>query len=131
MDNRHQWSKFFPKKVYRFPCLGEIIEKCFLEDFKTFLQIHDEVFTYVLKEGIHRVFTPKCSEKLEDLILSCEEHSGIMVFAHKKFDCTAEPSFETLRLQLDDEDPEKTFCKYCVKKYLRKSISYFYYLKFN
>ena len=63
--------------------------------------------------------------------MSCEKCASVMVYAQKKFDCTAFPDFETLRLQLDPEDPEKNFCKYCVKKYLRKSIKYFYYYKFN
>ena len=48
----------------------------------------------------------------------------------KKFDCTAQPSFETLRLQLNPEDFEKTFCKYCVKKYLRETFFYFKSLEF-
>ena len=131
MNNREKWSNFKPHFVYRCPCLGEVIEKTFLKDFKSFLQIHDEVFTFVLEHGIHRVFTTKCGENLKDCILCCEEHAGIMVFALKKFDCTAQPSFETLRLQINPEDPEKTFCKYCVKNYLRKTFSYFKCLEFN
>ena len=129
--NRQNWSSFYPRFVFRCPCLQEIVEKCFLKDLKSFLQIHDEVLTFVLEHGIHRVFTAKCGENLKDCILCCEEHAAIMVFGKKKIDCTAEPSFETLRLQMDPCDPEKTFCKYCVKKYLRESICYFYYLQFN
>ena len=109
----------------------KLSKKSFLKGFKSFLQVHDEVFTFVLEHGVHRVFTAKCGENLKDCIFSCEEHSAIMVYGLKKFDCTAQPSFETLRLQMDPEDPEKTFCKYCVKYYLRKTFCYFKGIKFN
>ena len=131
MERRSIWSNFFPRRVYRCACLGEILEKCFEKKKLSFLQIHDEVFTFVLEHGLYRVFTAKCGDNLKDLIMSCEKCSSVMVYAQKKFDCTASADFETLRLQLDPEDPEKNFCKYCVKKYLRKSIKYFYYYKFN
>ena len=131
MERRSIWSKFFPRKVYRCACLGEILEKCFLEEKISFLEIHDEIFTYVLEHGLHRVFTAKCGENLKDLIMSCEKCASVMVYAQKKFNCTTQETFETLRLQYDPTDPEEIFCKYCVKKYLRKSIKYFYYYKFN
>ena len=131
MSQRSSWSMFYPRRVYRCACLGEILEKCFLNDKKSFLEIHDEIFCFVLEHGIQRVFTAKCGENLKDLIMCCEGCASVMVYAKKKYDCTAEASFETLRLQLDPQDPEKIFCKYCVKKYLRKSIQYFYYYKFN
>lgn len=131
MDRRSIWSNFFPRRVYRCACLGEILEKCYLNDKLSFLEIHDEIFTYVLEHGLYRVFTTKCGEKLEDLILSCEKCASVMVYAQKKFDCTATADFETLTLKLDPEDQEKIFCKYCVKKYLRKSIKYFYYYSFK
>lgn len=110
--------------------MGEILEKCFLNDKLSFLQIHDEVFTYVLEHGLDRVFTAKCGENLKDLIMCCEKCAGVMVYAQKKFDCTATADFETLRLQLDQTDPEKIFCKYCVKKYLRETFFYFKSLEF-
>ena len=131
MNNREKWSTFKPCFVYRCPCLIKVIEKSFLKDCKSFLQIHDEVFTFVLEHGLHRVFTTKCGENLKDCIFCCEEHASIMVYGLKKFDCTAQPSFETLRLQMDSEDLEKTFCKYCVKYYLRKTFCYFKSIKFN
>ena len=130
MNNREKWSKFNPQFVYRCSCLGDIIQSCYEKDFKSFLQIHDEIFLYVLENGLMRVFTAKCGENLKDVIFCCEECAGIMVFAKKKFDCTAQPSFETLCLQLNPEDHEKTFCKYCVKKYLRETLFYFKSLEF-
>ena len=128
--NREKWSKFNPRFVYRCSCLGDIIEFCYEKNLKSFLQIHDELLTYVLENGLTRIFTAKCGEDLKDVIFSCENCSGIMVFVKKKFDCTARPSFETLRLQLDPEDNEKNFCKYCVKKYLRETFFYFKSLEF-
>ena len=128
--NREKWSKFIPHFVYRCSCLGDIIQSCYEKNFKSFLQIHDEVLIHVLENGLTRVFTGKCGENLKDIIFCCEECSGIMVFAKKKFDCTAQPSFETLRLQLDPEDHEKIFCKYCVKKYLKETFFYFKSLEF-
>ena len=130
MNNREKWSKFYPKFVYRCPCLGEIIQSCYEKDFKSFLQIHDEIFHFVLEKELRPVFTAKCGENLKDVIFCCENCAGIMVFAKKKFDCTAQPSFETLSLQLNPEDQEKTFCKYCVKKYLRETFFYFKSLEF-
>ena len=129
MNNREKWSKFYPKFVYRCPCLGEIIQSCYEKDFKSFLQIHDEMLINVLENGL-MVFTAKCGENLKDVIFCCEQCSGIMVFGKKKFDCTVQPGFETLRLQLNPEDPEKNFCKYCVEKYLRETFFYFKSLEF-
>ena len=126
--NREKLSKLNPHFVYRCSCLGDIIQSCYEKDFKSFLQIHDEILIFVLENAPMFVFTAKCGENLKDVIFCCEECAGIMVFAKKKFDCTAQPSFETL--QLDLEDREKTFCKYCVKKYLRETFFYFKSLEF-
>ena len=62
------------------------------------------------------VFTAKCGENLKDVIFCCEKCS--------------QPNFETLCLQLDPEDSEKTFCKNCVKKYLRETFFYFKSIEF-
>ena len=128
--NREKWSKFNPHFVYRCSCLGDIIQLCYEKNFKSFLQIHDEIFHYVLENELKPIFTAKCGENLKDVIFCCEHCAGIMVFAKKKFDCTARPSFETLRLQIDPEDLEKNYCKYCVKKYLRETFFYFKSIEF-
>ena len=131
MLNREKHANFFPEKVYRCPCLLQVIDQCFENDDNSFVEIHDEVVSFVLENGLPKVYAIKCGENLKDCIFCCEKHVSIMVFAKKKIDCTAEISFETLTINYDDDnDDEKTFCKQCVKKYLRDSVDYFFFKKF-
>ena len=133
--NREKHSNFFTLRVYRCPCLMSVIEDCFQNDLNSFVELHDEVWNFALDNSdIGKVFAVKCGEKLKDCIFSCEKHISIIIFGKKKFDCTENPSFDNLTLYYN-EDKEtcngKTFCKGCIRHYLRESICYFYFKEFN
>ena len=133
MLNRQKHGNFFPEKVYRCPCLMQVIDECFENEQNLFVEIHDEVVSFVLERGLPKVYALKCGEELKDCILSCEKHASIMVLEKKKIDCTADFSFESLTIYFNEDKNKvvgKTFCKGCVKKYLRDSISYFYFKEF-
>ena len=56
-----------------------------------------------------------------------------MIFGKKKFDCTEDQSFDNLTLYYNENKElcnGKTFCKGCIKHYLRDSICYFYFKEF-
>ena len=90
--NREKHSNFFPSKVYRCPCLMAIVNDCYENVLNSFVEIHDEVWNFVLNGGdIGKVFAVKCGENT----------------------CNGE-----------------TYCKGCIKHYLRKSFTYFYFKEF-
>lgn len=131
--NRQKHGLFFPEKVYRCPCLIDVIDECHLNDLNSFAELHDEVMTFVLERGIPKVYTIKCGENLKDCIFCCSTHLSIMVLGKKKYNCTAQISFENLTIYYNQDKQNcvgETFCKGCIKKYLRDSIGYFYFKEF-
>lgn len=131
--NRQKHGNFFPEKVYRCPCLIDIIDDCHLNELNSFLELHDEVFTHVLERGLKKVYALKCGEGLKNCIFCCSDHLSIMVLGKKKYNCNAEISFENLTIYYNENKQNcigETFCKGCIKKYLRESIGYFYFKEF-
>ena len=132
--NREKHSNFFPQKVYRCPCLLSIIEDCYENELNSFVELHDEVWNFALDNSdIGKVFAVKCGKKLKDCFFCCEKHLSIMIFAKKKFNCTEDQSFDNLTLYYNESKEVcigKTFCKGCIKHYLRDSICYFYFKEF-
>lgn len=132
--NRSKNSNFFPSKVYRCPCLMGIIDFCRENDINSFVEIHDEVWDFVLNDGeIDKVFSVKCGENLKDCIFVCKKHLSIIIFGKKRYNCTDEPSFDNITVYYNEDKKTcngKTFCKGCIKNFLRKSICYFYFEQF-
>ena len=132
--NREKHSNFFPLKVYRCPCLLSIVEDCYENELNSFVELHDEVWkSAVDNNDIGKVVAVKCGEKLKDCIFCCEKHLSIIIFGKKKFDCTDYQSFDNLTLYYNESEEVligKTFCKGCIKHYLRESICYFYFKEF-
>ena len=132
--NREKHANFFPRKVYRCPCLLSTIEDCYQNDLNSFIELHDEVWNFALDNNdIGKVFAVKCGEKSKDCIFCCEKHLSIIIFGKKKFDCTDDQSFDNLTLYYNESKEVligKTFCKGCIKHYLKESICYFYFKEF-
>ena len=84
MLNRQKHGNFFPEKVYRCPCLMQVIDDCFENEQDSFVEIHDEVVSFILKHGLPKVYSLKCGNKLKDCIFCCEKHAAIMVLEKKK-----------------------------------------------
>ena len=132
--NREKHSNFFPSRVYRCPCLLAIVEDCFENDLNSFIEIHDEIWNFELNNSdIGKVVAVKCGEQRKDCIFVCEKHLSIIIFAKKQFDCTDEPSFDNVTLFYNEDKNiwiGRTYCKGCIKHYLRESICYFYFKEF-
>ena len=131
--NREKHANFFPRKVYRCPCLLSVIDECYENDLNSFIEIHDEVVTFTLENGFGKIFSLKCGEDLKDCIFCCHKHLKVIILGKKNYDCTDEISFENLAIYFNENKKTlvgKTFCKGCIKNYLRKSIDYFYFREF-
>ena len=130
---RQKHGLFFPEKVYRCPCLIDVIDECQLNELDSLAEIHDEVASFVLERGIPKVYVVKCGDKMRDCIFCCSNHLSIMILGKKKYGCTAEISFENLTIYCNEDKQNcvgETYCKGCIKKYLRESIGYFFYKEF-
>ena len=132
--NREKYSNFFPTKVYRCPCLMEIVKDCYENDMNSFVEIHHEIWNFVLNNSeIGKVFAIKCGEEKKDCIFVCEKHLTIIIFAKKQFNCTDDPSFDNVTIFYNEDKSTckgETYCKGCIKHYLKDSIRYFYFKEF-
>ena len=122
---------FFPSKVYRCPCLSGVIDFCYENDLKSIIEIHDEISSFSINENLGIVFAVKCGTDLNDCIFACHEHVSMVIFGMKKFKCTDLPSSENITIFYNEDKTDKeTYCKGCIKIFLRKSICYFYFKEF-
>ena len=131
--NRQKHSNFFPEKVYRCPCLLAVIDDCKENDLYSFVEIHDEVLEHTLEKGIGKIFAMKCGVDLKDCIFCCHNCLSVIILGKKQYDCTDNISFDNLTIFFNESKTSivgKTFCKGCIKNYLRKNFDYFYFEEF-
>ena len=129
--NRSKCEYFFPSKVFRCACLGEIIENCSQNGLYSFTEIVDEISTYTfLDNDDSKVFALKCGNLKRDCIFVCEKHLGIVLFAKKTFSCTDVPQLTNTTITYNFGKKE-TYCIGCIKHYLQLMYNYFYYVNFD
>lgn len=131
--NRQKHSNFFPEKVYRCPCLLAIIDDCKENEQYSFVEIHDEVLQHTLEKGIGKIFAMKCGNFLKDCIFCCHNCLSVIILGKQKYYCTEDVSFDNLTIFYNKSKTEiegRTFCKGCIKYYLRKNFDYFYFEQF-
>ena len=129
--NREKYEYFFPSKVYRCVCVAGVIQKCFDEDSYSLAEIVDELNNHsFFDEEKKKVFSIKCGDQNKDCIFMCETHLSIVLFAKKQFACTDLPTLENTTITYSDGKKE-TFCKGCIKHYLKTMYHYFYFHDFN
>ena len=64
--NREKYHYFFPSKVYRCVCVGNIIQKCFDEGNYSLVEIVDEIDkNSFFDENKKKVFCIKCDVKIK------------------------------------------------------------------
>ena len=120
--NREKYEYFFPSKV----CVANVVQKCFDEGNHSLLEIVDEIDNYsFFDENKKKVFTIKCGEENKDCIFICEDHLAVVLFA-----CTDTPSSVNATISYCS-GKEETFCKGCIKHYLKTMHNYFYFVDFN
>ena len=129
--SREKYQYFFPSKVYRCVCVGNVIQKCFDEGNHSLVEIVDEIDKYsFFDENKKKVFCIKCGDENKDCIFICEDHLAIVLFAKKKFTCTETPSLVNTTISYCSGKKE-TFCKGCIKHYLKTMYNYFYFVNFD
>ena len=129
--NRAKYEYFFPSKVFRCACLGEIIENCCNNGYYSFTEIVDELSKHSFLDNTdNKVFSVKCGELNRDCIFVCEKHLGIVLFAKKTFSCTdvPQPTNTTITYNFGKKE---TYCVGCIKHYLQLMYDYFYYVNFD
>ena len=133
--NREKNASFFPSKVFRCPCLMQVIDYCFKNGIFSFTDIYDKVHNYVVADSdIEKVFSIKCGKQNKNCMFVCEKHVKIITCAKKKYNCTEKPRFNNTTVIYNStagKSHSETFCTGCIKRYLRLSTKYFYYKKFD
>ena len=129
--NRSKYEYFFPSKVYRCACLGQIIENCCDNGSYSFTEIVDELTHHTfLDNKDDKVFSVKCGELKKDCIFVCEKHLGIILFAKKRYSCT-DVSHSMNTTITYNFGKKETYCAGCIKHYLQLMYHYFYYVNFD
>ena len=104
--NREKNEYFFPSKVYRCTCLGEVID--------------------IYYQNV------KCGESKKDTIFTCENHLAIILLAKKKYTCTDKPTFTNTTVNYTSSNRKaETYCTGCIRHYLRLTYEYFYHKNFD
>ena len=132
--SRQNYEYFFPSKVYRCACLGEVIDNCFDNGCYSFTEIYDEVSSFSLSNNITKVFSIKCGDFKKDALFVCENHLGIVLFAKKKYSCTEQSTETNTTISYtngDCLDKKETYCTGCIRHYLRLTYYYFYHKNFD
>ena len=129
--NREKYHYFFPSKVYQCVCVSNVIQKCFHDGKHSLVEIVDEIDKYsFLDEKKKKVFCIKCGDENKDCIFICEDHLATALFAKKKITCTETPSLVNTTISYCYGKKE-TFCKGCIKHYLKTMYNYFYFVNFD
>ena len=87
--NRQKYEYFFPRKVYRCACLGEVVQK----------SLHNGDYSLV------------------DIV-------------DRQFVCTENENSQNATVKYADGKKE-TYCKGCIKHYLKLMFHYFYFVDFE
>ena len=129
--DRTKYEYFFPSKVYRCACLGQIIENCRDNGIFSFTDIIDEISTHkFIDDDKNKLFVVKCGEKLKDCIFTCERNLSIILFAKKNFSCTETPTETNITVTYLCGRQE-TYCVGCIRHYLKLMYGYFYFVNFD
>ena len=129
--NRAKYEYFFPSKVFRCACLGQIIDNCRDNGLYSFTEIVDKLNSNSFFDNDDsKIFSVKCGELNSAFIFVCEKHLGIVIFAKKTFLCTDNPQPVNTTISYNDGKKE-TYCIGCIKHYLKLMYNYFYHVNFD
>ena len=128
--NREKYEYFFPSKVYRCACLGGIIQNTYDHGHYSLPEIVDDITEHSFFDEKKKVFSVKCGAENKECIFVCETHLSIVLIAKKEFACTDVEGPENITVVYSDGKKE-TFCKSCIKHYLKIIYNYFVFVDFN
>ena len=92
MNSFEKYEDFFPKKVYRCPCVLPAVKHCFKNDEYSLCEIleSDKSFDYGERLPFSEIFCTKVGNEKEDCLIVCVEHLRIILISKGKFKCTTE-----------------------------------------
>ena len=125
--DRRKYEYFFPRKVYRCPCLASVITSCLHDGIYGLTDILDEIKRNNCTES--KVYCVKCGKKDQHVVFSCSDHMAILIVSSKMYDCTELPNNKNVTIDLSGES--KTFCCGCIRKHLREMYYYYHYINFD
>ena len=129
--NRQKYEYFFPRKVYRCACLGEVVQKSLHNGDYSLVDIVDNISNFNFYDEFEpKVFSVKCGDNNKDCIFVCEKHLAIVLFAKRQFVCTENENSQTATVKYTNGKKE-TYCKGCIKHYLKLMFHYFYFVDFE
>ena len=76
------------------------------------------------------MFSVKFGAENKECIFVCETHLSVVLLAKKEFACTDVEGPENITAVYSDGKKE-TFCKGCIKHYLKIMYNYFVFVDFN
>ena len=128
MNSFKKYEDFFPKKVYRCPCVLPAIKHCFENDEYSLGEILESVYSFDYGELLpfSEIFCTKVGNEKEDCLIVCVEYLRIILISKRKFKCTTKDYKNALVIPIFNE----WYCRGCVKKYMRQLFSYFYFVNF-
>ena len=129
--NRQKYEYFFPRKVYHCAYLGEVVQKRLRNDDYRLVDIVDNISNFNFYDKFEpKVFSVKCGDNNKDCIFVCEKHLGIVLFAKRQFVCTENETSQNATVKYADGKKE-TYCKGCIKHYLKLMFHYFNFADFE
>ena len=117
----------FLRRVYRCACLQAYIEKCFLNDKITILDIN-----YHLNDNFNgRVFSMTVHENNNDYVFTCEDHLKIVLIGgvDKKKTCDAVIENDDVSVCVEYSNIRQVYCNDCLNYYLKLLYHYFYFVR--
>ena len=126
--DRKKYEYFFPRKVYRCACLGQIITSCLHDGVYALADIIDEI-RCVQPSETKKIFCVKCGLNDQHVVFTCSDHMAILIIVAKRYDCTELPNLKNATVNILNE--EKTFCCGCVRRYLREMYHYYHFINFD
>ena len=128
--DRRKYEYFFPRKIYRCACLGQIIANCLHNGIFALSDIIDEIKNMPCEgDENKRIFCVKCGDNNTDVVFTCSDYMTVLIFVAKRYNCT-EPSNNT-NVTIDIFDGSQTYCCGCIRKYLREMYHYFHNINFD
>ena len=120
MNSFEKYEDFFPKKVYRCPCVLPAVKHCFENGEHSLGEILESVkyFDYGEPLPFSGIFCTKVGNEKEDCLIGLSDigHLRIILISKIKFKCTTKDCENTLLIPIFDE----RYCRGCVKKYVRR-----------
>ena len=131
--NCQKYEFSFPRKVYQCACLSEVIQKSLDNGNHSLVDILDNIKSFNFYDDsllAEKVFSRECGDGNKDYIFVCEKHLAIVLIAKRQFVCTQTKNSETSTLKYVGGKKE-TYCKGCIKHYLKLMFHYFYFVDFE